>query len=617
MSDATLEAILAGLGDDAADEEATGALPPMVVADAGERITLPLAPSCVEVTGEDGRTARLEQDASGALAPRAPGYYDLEWRGQTAMLAVAPARAPGLTGESRLWGAAIQIPALRSSRPAPFGGFGELANAVRALADTGAAAVAINPVHALFPGEGRDFSPYSPSSRIFLNGAMADPELAGLAPFPLVDGPPLIDWETAMPAQLANLRAAFATLDAATRERMESDPAMNDPALVRHAIFDALYLRFAPSGARGWQDWPPGYRDPDGPDVARFARENGEQVAFHLFVQWLAREGLASSQRAARAAGMEIGLIADLAVGVSPMGSDCWSLRDAMLRGLTVGAPPDPLGPQGQNWHLSTFSPSGLRRTGYAPFIAMLRAGFAEGGGLRVDHAFGLQRLWVVPDGASATEGAYLAYPFDDLVRLLTLEAHRARAIVIAEDLGTSPSGFTDAISQRGLYGMEVLWFARARDHGFRGAHDYRPTSVAMTGTHDTPTVAGWWTGRDIEWAERCGRIGPNTSRKRTDSVREWDRGLLWSTIGRDAPRPAPDQPGPVVDAALAHVAASPSPLAIVPLEDLLAETEQPNLPGATVGHPNWRRRTDAPLNDLLEAPAVAARTAVLSSRGA
>ncbi len=612
VPDATLEAILAGLGEDGARTD-DPALPPVIVADAGERLAPLSGFGEAEATGEDGRTVRLDADDHAIFAPTAPGYYDLAADGQAVRLAVAPARAPGIGSGARFWGAAVQIPALRG--PSEFGTFGELARACTALANHGAAAVAINPVHALFPGEGRDFSPYSPSSRLFHNGAMADPALAGLPPLPAADGPPLIDWEGAMPARLAHLRAVFDALDTGMRAHIASDPAMVEPNLVRHATFDALYRRFAPTGARGWQEWPSAYHDPAGPEVARFARENSEEIAFHLFVQWLAREGLTASQRAARGAGMDIGLIADLAVGVSTMGSDCWSLRDAMLGELTVGAPPDPLGPQGQNWHLSTFSPAGLRRTGYAPFIAMLRSGFAAGGGLRVDHAFGLERLWVIPEGAEAREGGYLSYPFSDLLRLLTLEAHRAGAIVIAENLGTSPIGFAEAISERGLMGMDVLWFARAADQGFRGADNYSASSVAMTGTHDTPTVAGWWSGRDLDWAERCGRFGPGTSRRDAESVREWDRGMLWSTIGGDAPRPAPEKPGPAVDAAIAHIARAPSPLAIVPLEDLVGEREQPNLPGTTDTHPNWRSRNDAPLDVMLAAPDVARRAEILAQR--
>ncbi|MEY4500627.1 MAG: 4-alpha-glucanotransferase, partial [Pseudomonadota bacterium] len=302
---------------------------------------------------------------------------------------------------------------------------------------------------------------------------------------------------------------------------------------------------------------------------------------------------------------MAIGLIADLAVGVHPGGSDTWAMPNAMLKGLTIGAPPDPLGPHGQNWSITGFSPDGLRESGYQPWIAMLRSALRSAGGLRIDHAFGLARLWVIPEGETSSHGSYLDYPFLDLVRLVTLEAHRASALIIAEDLGTSPAGFTHAVSERHMLGMRVLWFERAADDGFIGAHDYPPNSVAMTGTHDTPTVAGWWTGRDLDWAERLGRLPEGIDRTQSEDIREWDRGLLWSTIGDGGDRPAPNDPAPVVEAALAHVARSPALLSIVPIEDLLCEEEQPNLPGTTSEHPNWRRRLRAPLPELLVDPAV------------
>ena len=298
------------------------------------------------------------------------------------------------------------------------------------------------------------------------------------------------------------------------------------------------------------------------------------------------------------------GLIADLAVGVHPGGSDSWAMPDAMLSGLTIGAPPDPLGPHGQNWSITGFSPGGLRDSGYQPWIAMLRSALRSAGGLRIDHAFGLARLWVIPEGGPSSQGAYLNYPFLDLVRLVTLEAHRANALIIAEDLGTSPFGFTQAVSDRNILGMRVLWFERAADNGFIGAHDYPQNCVAMTGTHDTPTVAGWWSGRDLDWAEKLGRLPEDIDRLKAEEIRDWDRGLLWSTIGGEAHRPAPDDPAPAVEAALKHIAKSEAILAIAPIEDLLGEVEQPNLPGTITEHPNWRRRLQAPIQELLRNPA-------------
>jgi 4-alpha-glucanotransferase len=541
--------------------------------------------------------------------PDAPGYFDLALDGRTLKLAVAPPHCPVPSG-GRPWGVSLQIPSLRGTRPALFGSFGELAEAARVLGAAGADALAINPVHALFPGHGEGYSPYSPSSRLFLNGALADPALAGLPPFESDAGPPLIDWAAALPQRLAQLRKVYAALGP---EQRAAFTAADDPMLRRHALFDALDCHFrAATRSHGWRDWPAAFHDPAGEAARRFAKEHPDEIAFHLFVQALARQGLAAAQGAAREAGMGIGLIGDLAVGVDPSGSDAWSLRHAMLDGLTIGAPPDPLGPLGQNWSITGFSPHGLREAAYAPFIAMIRAAMSAGGGLRIDHAFGLARLWVIPAGGRTQDGAYLSYPFEDLIRLVTLEAHRAGALVIAEDLGTAPHGFTQAVTARQMLGMRVLWFERAEDHGFIGPQDYEPLSAAMSGTHDTVTVAGWWKGRDLDWAEQLGRLPPAMTRAEAEAIRDWDRGLLWSTLNHTAERPASDNPAPVVDAALAHIAATPSVLALASLEDLLAEEEQVNLPGTVDVHPNWRRRIAAPLGELLKEPQVAARCALI-----
>lgn len=625
VSDASLATIAAALGYPAssarqitaslaeiADERR--AAPVMLVTDAGVETPLPPSLANAELTLPDGTV----RNSGWTLPPvEEPGYYPLAVNGHTLTLAVAPRSCPSVEslGKGRIWGPAIQIPALRSNRARSFGAFGELAEAVHLFAERGADTLAINPVHALFAGCGEDFSPYSPSSRLYLNTAMGDPSLLGLPPLPdeTCDQGGLIDWPAALPRRLAQLRAAFAGLDAETRERVKKDNAVHGEALRRHALYDALDCHLRARHGRGWQNWPARYHDPESDAVARFAKEHAEEVEFHLFAQWLARESLAVVQQQAKAAGMAVGLLADLAVGVHTGGADSWSMRDALLQGLTIGAPPDPLGPQGQNWMLTGFSPRGLARSGYAPWIATIRDALSTAGALRIDHAFGLARLWVVPEGQPSSAGAYLSYPFDDLIRLVTLEAHLAGALVVAEDLGTAPSGFGPATTARGMLGMRVLWFQRAADAGFIGAQDYDAQAVAMTGTHDTPTVAGWWSGRDLEWAEKLGRLPEGTTPEDAALQREWDRGLLWATLTHDAlPRPAQDDPVPVVEAALRHIGRTPCGLAIAPIEDLLAVAEQPNLPGTVSEHPNWRRPLSAPLAELLEQPGTAARVTAL-----
>ncbi|WP_310531002.1 4-alpha-glucanotransferase [Novosphingobium sp.] len=593
--------------------EAGTGLPPLVVTEVGTETPLPTRTSSAELTDEQGVTQRLTI-TDGALAPVAlPGYYDLVLSDGTCRLAVAPAACPlpAATGK-RLWGTSLQIPSLRGTHETAFGGLGELSEAVLSLAQVSCQAVAINPVHALFPGVGDDFSPYSPSSRTFLNTAIADPALLGLGPLKASHGAALVDWPSAMPDHLAALRESFAGLSPEQRARIAAADGRDDPGLSRHALHEALFCHFRAQGARDWRDWPARFRSPDSAASQRFAEQHADEIAFHLYGQWLAREGLSAVQDGARAAGMSIGLIADLAVGVRPYGSDCWAMPGAMLSGLTIGAPPDPLGPLGQNWSITGFSPEGLRSSGYAPWIAMLRSALRSAGGLRIDHAFGLARLWVIPEGGECADGAYLTYPFLDLARLVTLEAHRAEAMIIAEDLGTAPPGFTSAVTHRNMLGMRVLWFERAEDHGFIGAHDYPANCVAMTGTHDTPTVAGWWSGRDLAWAEELGRLPEGVDRQKAEEIRDWDRGLLWSTIGSED-RPAADNPDPAVHAALAQIGKSPAVIAIAPIEDLLAQTEQPNLPGTTSGHPNWRIRQDAPLGDRLREPGTLSRIAAIS----
>ncbi|MFT4054769.1 MAG: 4-alpha-glucanotransferase [Novosphingobium sp.] len=598
--------------------EAEAARPPaMIVTDVDMQTPLPPSLAGAELTLPDGSVQRV--DTSGWTLPAIdiPGYYPLTVNGHALTLAVAPRSCPTVAslGMGRIWGAAIQIPALRGERADAFGTFAELAEAVETLAAQGADTLAINPVHALFAGDGRDFSPYSPSSRLYLNAAMGDPALVGLPPLPAdpSDDGQLIDWEKALPRRLAHMRALFATLDTPTRERIARENACEGDGLRRQALYDALDVHFRGESAKGWQNWAREYHDPEGEAVTAFARENAAEVEFHLFTQWLARESLAEVQRRARSAGMAVGLLADLAVGVHTGGADAWAMGDTLLQGLTIGAPPDPLGPQGQNWMLTGFSPRGLARSGYAPWIATIRAALSTAGALRIDHAFGLARLWVVPEGQPSSAGAYLHYPFADLIRLVALEAHLAGALIVAEDLGTMPYGFGPAITDRGMLGMRVLWFERAADDGFIGAADYDTQAVAMTGTHDTPTVAGWWSGRDLQWAQRLGRLPEDTTMDQAEARRAWDRGLLWASLTGDAaPRPAPDNPAPVVEAALRHIGATPCGLAIAPLEDLLAEPEQPNLPGTIAEHPNWRRRLTAPLSDLLQDPATAARVQAL-----
>jgi 4-alpha-glucanotransferase len=593
--------------------------PAFLSADIDTPVVLPGAlrsAGAAELELETGEIRRFDLGPETRLAISEPGYHRLRSADWDITIAVAPPRclvpadllAKAGRSPARLWGPAIQIPSLRGPAPSAFGDLGNLREAVALFAARGADAVAISPVHALFPGRGAPFSPYSPSSRLALNTLLADPRDAGLPPFSSGTPGELIDWAREVPVRFEALTLAFAHVGPEQRRAIATWADERGPAIRRHALFDALSRHFRDRGSR-WQDWPAEYHDPDGEAVARFAHEQAEAVELHLFGQWLAEMSLARAQSAASHGGMAIGLISDLAVGIDPGGSDAWAMREAMLQGLTIGAPPDPLGPDGQNWNLTGFSPEGLQRSAFAPWIAMLRASLRHAGGVRIDHAFGLQRLWVVPEGGSAADGAYLSYPRDDLMRIAALESHRAGAIVIGEDLGTRPDGFMDAVAARNIYGMRVLWFERSWDGRFITPEEFAPPTVAMTGTHDTATIAGWWRGRDLAWNRRLGR---GSDWDGAEHQRAEDRHKLWAAIGHGAFEPAVDDPEPVVEQAIAHLGQARSELAIVPLEDLLALDEQPNLPGTIAEHPNWRRRLSSPLADLLAEPVTARRIAAL-----
>lgn len=553
--------------------------------------------------------------ADGAAAPvDEPGYHRLRAGGREWMLAVAPERCwtpQDAAGGRKLWGAAVQVPSLCDDRDAAFGDFGALEAAARAFGAAGADLMAISPVHALFPTDATRFSPYAPSSRTFLNVWMADPGGVG-CPVEAKPGAELIDWSTAAPARVAQLRDAWTTAGPGLADTVAEWAEAQGPDLELHALFDALHAHF---GARGWQDWPEAYHAPASDAVARFAAQHGDEVRFWRFCQWLAAKGLADAQAAAREAGMAVGLIADLAVGLDSGGSHGWARRDELFTGLSVGAPPDLLGPDGQDWGITSFDPRVLKRTAYQGFIDTLRAQFAHAGGVRIDHALGLARLWLVPHGRPSSAGAYITQPLDDLLRIIAIESRRAKAIVIGEDLGTVPEGLRPKLVDRGLLGMRVLWFEHEGDR-LMPPERYDRRAAAMTGTHDLPTMAGWWRGRDIDWNVKLGR-GDHAPETEQRARREEERTTMWNGFVAagvaEGSQPGQADGAAVADAAVRFVGKAASDLTIVPIEDVVALAEQPNLPGTTDGHPNWRRRMPDTTEALLKRPAVARRLAGLA----
>lgn len=632
VADEVLVAILSALGLPAESErDMRESLDMLAEREAGDNFRsatihapIPLPANCAGPGGlllEDGTRHGVHVSDAGMLPGIAvPGYHRLWAGGQEFRLAIAPPRCFSLAdavGQRRIWGPAVQIASLRDGRS--HGDFGTLADSARAFAAHGADAMAISPVHALFPADPRRYSPYSPSSRLFLNILLADPARVGASAeaAPEDVGAALIDWAHATPRRLHLLRRAYAARGDDIRAQVAHFAGACGPELLRHACHDALHTHFfETSGAAGWRDWPAEFHDPAGDAAVRFACEHADEVDFHVFLQWLADASLAHAQATAKQAGMAIGLIGDLAVGVDPNGSDGWSRGHELLSGLSIGAPPDPLGPDGQKWNLTGFAPQALRENAFASFIAMVRSALTHTGGIRIDHALGLRRLWVIPQGGTAGDGAYLRMPIDDLLRLLALESHRARAVVIGEDLGTIPPGFREVMREKAMHGMRALWFERHGD-GFAPPHTWAADAIAMTGTHDVPTVAGWWRGRDIDWTWALGRAARAESEEADRALRATERTLLWQACceagAAHGPEPAPDTPDPAVDAALAYVGRTPCALALIPMEDIAGMVEQPNLPGTIDEHPNWRRRMPETTATLLDRPSVRQRLTALA----
>lgn len=607
-------------------EQRRAQMPALITADRDRPIDVPAATgSRYKLFNEDdsGHSEGHVDEHRQIPAVAHSGYYTLHLGEHEIIVAVAPPRCPSVAqycgGRERTWGVAAQLYSLRREQDGGAGDLAALAHLVRAAASRGADAVAISPLHAMFPAARDIFSPYSPSSRLLFNELYAAPGLvlgdelvrqavaaAGLeAELARLEQLPLVDWLGVADLRdrlLAQLYQQFQQQDGELHEDFLAFRQLGGAELLQHCCFQVLQLRRAASGdGLDWRFWPEPYRDAASAELGHFMVDEEQAISQQAFGQWLVARGLQQVQREAREAGMGIGLIADLAVGSEPSGSQAWMRQDELLNGVSVGAPPDILNRAGQNWGICAFSPEGLRRNGFRAFIEMLRANLRYVGGLRIDHVLGLRRLWVIPAGAPPEAGAYLDYPLDDLLRLICLEAERANAIIIGEDLGTVPPGLREKLAERGILGMRVLLFEQQHGH-FTAPSQWPDNALATTTTHDLPTLEGWQQARDVDWRERLGHSSREVSAQDRNSRQQETfalrRALSDSGIDNE----------PLLDGAIEFIGATPAPLVLLPLEDALACVEQPNLPGPGDTHPNWRRRFERNAGELLDEPRVRAR---------
>ena len=542
---------------------------------------------------EDG-TTRPDLDALPVDLPL--GYHVLEPSdgAPTTQLVVTPRRVPL---PERAWGFSAQLYAVRSAASWGIGDLGDLATLTRWQAGLGAGALLINPLHAAAPTLPQEPSPYYATSRRFRHvlaihvpgapgadaldaGERAAVDAAGRA----LNATPRIDRDAVARVKMPALAKVFERFrDAAPAVELAAFArwrAEQGPDLELFAVFSTLAERFGPA----WTRWPAEVQRPDTDAVRRVRGTDARRVEFHAWCQWVLDRQLGA------AASHGVGLIGDLAVGFNSAGFDAWIDQDLLALGCRIGAPPDTFNTNGQDWGLPPYTPWKLRAACYRPFIAAVRANLRHLRGLRIDHVMGLFRLYWIPEGVGAREGTYVRYPAGDLLDLLALEATRAGAFVVGEDLGTVEDEVRAELQDRRLLSCRVLWFEEPPPD------EWPEQAMATITTHDLPTVAGVWSGAD-EAARLAAGLGEDPG------ANDWFRSRLTQATGLDESSPV----DAVITAAHAALAGSPALVRLATLDDACGAPERPNLPGTLDEHPNWRLPLPRTLEEILADPLVQA----------
>jgi 4-alpha-glucanotransferase len=566
------------------------------------------------------------------------GYHELEAKigagtAARSLLVVSPPQcyepAPIVAGR-RLWGIAVQLYTLRSRDNWGMGDFNDLRSLIRWVAPHGAGFIGLNPLHALAPADPARASPYSASSRHFLNVlyisvplvpefidcAAVRERLAGSSAahrLRVLRGCALVDYRGVADLKFEMLELLYRDfrdrhLAAGTGRARDflAFVATGGDLLRTHARFDALdrYLRAASGSASGWLSWPEEFRDVNGKAATQFAAAHPQEIEFYTYLQWLAHEQLRGAQALARELGMSIGLYGDYAVGANPSGSETWADRSSYCLGAEIGAPPDPLALKGQGWGIPPQDPSVMQAQRLQGFARLIRSNMHNYGALRLDHVMSLFRLWWVAAGFSPADGAYVHYPLEQLLTVLTLESVRNACLVVGEDLGVVPDEMRRAMPEYGLYNYKVLLFEKL-DGRFRRPEEYVRRALATVTTHDMPTLRSYWEGRDIELRRRLNLYPSAELEAEVTRERAHDRELLLAALQEQGLKPAQQAtPFDPFTAEFAHavhlyLARSAAALTALQIEDLLGMTEPVNVPGTDREYPNWRRKVTADIEDI------------------
>lgn len=556
---------------------------------------------------------RLVGEATFVLPADLPlGYHQVHLRSgdeefDTALI-VTPAwlGLPARMGARRAWGLATQLYSVRSRGSWGVGDLTDLTDlAVWAGARHHADYVLVNPLHAAAPTAPMEPSPYLPTSRRFVNPLYLRVEAIQEFAFLPKRGKvralrnavraaarksETIDRDSAWKAKRAALKLVYRVPRSAGRElAFEAFKAREGAALDDFAIWCAL----AEKHGGDWRRWPAGLQHPAGPEVSDFARRHPGAVDFHRWLQWQLDEQLAAAQSQAVRSGMALGIMHDLAVGVHPTGADAWALQDVLALGVTAGAPPDEFNQLGQNWSQPPWRPDQLEEQGYRPFRALIQAVLRHAGGVRIDHIIGLFRLWWIPEDAAPTKGTYVRYNHDAMIGIVALEAHRAGAVVVGEDLGTVEPWARDYLRERGVLGTSILWFEI--DSGSRGplpAEHWRELCLSSVTTHDLPPTPGYLDGEHVRLRHSLGLLTRSAEEEMADDVaaqRAWldelRRAGLLPSAGAD------ETPGEedITVALYRYLSGTPSRLLALALTDAVGERRTQNQPGTTDEYPNWR----------------------------
>src|SRR5579885_2211347 len=528
-----------------------------------------------------------------------------------------------VTNGIKFWGLAAQLYLLRSNANCGIGDFSDLRILLNIASTSGAQLVGINPIHSIFLTDPEQASPYSASHRSLSNILYIDvaaiPEFANceqarklitsedfakeLAEY---RGGHYVEYGKVANLKLRVLRLLFAEWQSRQeqhrRRSFEQFRQIRGEYLNRACIFETLAQHFRGDRASTplWRQWPIPFQSPETIEVQQFATAHDKEVEFYAWLQWLADEQLKEAAKAGQ--DMSIGLYGDLAVGSHPDGAESWSNQKLLAAGVSIGAPPDPFSWHGQNWGLPPYNPRALRRSRYAAFIDLIRANMRHRGALRVDHAMALEHLYWVPEGHSAADGAYVRYPFDDLLGIVSLESHRNQCLIIAEDLGTVPEEFRRRIAEAKILSYRVLLFERAAGtQSFLPPMDYPKLSIAVAGNHDLPTLRAWWEADDLKLKAEIRLIQDSDALERERRNREHERWQLLEALRAEGlvSYDRNIEWEELIAAIHRYLSRTGSILAVAQLDDIAGEIDPVNIPGTISEYPNWRRRLSLTLEQL------------------